>query len=373
MSCGKPVMQCSSFIGQFGVSATDAWSSFGNGLSITDSVGRLRCMNPSCSRPLVSKHYACKRCGGSQHLHDDLDEKSIKPSESTMSVTRSGGFMLQTILNRSDEIYHQYENEKELNGDSTKANEIFNEWCGEMDKYLEAKKVTNRYIHESMMVGDPAQITFWGNTQGDDVFPEFMGKMISEKVLSEGLGSVSVETTDESRSYYTNLSDNDDDIDLDTIEDWEDVEALDITGTIFLSSDDLEKGAYFREKATAHEFGHHIEHRGKHNQNQRIAIAYWEARTSGEDFQPIVEIMGNTPNAHKYVDEDEIGKRGGFVSPYTGKIYMDDNGQIETTEILSIGTERIMMEPAEFYMEDPDHFEFMVRFLRGEFHSPTKM
>jgi hypothetical protein len=102
-----------------------------------------------------------------------------------------------------------------------------------------------------------------------------------------------------------------------------------------------------------HEFGHRIE--GK---NKEIAEACrtWRAnRTKGEEAKPL---------GGRY-DSREVAKKDNFFNPYVGKIY--PNGE---TEVLSMGLERIMSAPVEFYKQDKDHFALIVDIMRGKFFNP---
>lgn len=55
--------------------------------------------------------------------------------------------------------------------------------------------------------------------------------------------------------------------------------------------------------------------------------------------------------------EDEWVKRGG--SHYMGKLYS------QGTELLTMGIERLIKSPSEFYQKDPEYFEFVVRCLNN--------
>lgn len=331
MSCGKPAMQCSSFVGQFGVSPHDTMGTFGEGLSPTDSSGRSRCMNPNCSRPLVSKNYACKRCGGSQHIINGSqgtnDDNHGVGSEITVSIARR---VLEGVRSSSGIITP--ENVEEA----------------------------NRSIHESMKVNDPTEVMFTRLEEEEDDnarIPDSVGNMISDKVMPKKWKIVAVDLTFESRSYYMDWGDG-----------IEDSQGRQMTGEIWINENDWDD-PFLRRKEMAHEFGHHLEE--KEEANMRVAIAYWKSRTEGRDFQPISSMLEKTSIEDidiSSISEDEIGKEGGFTDPYTGKVYINDDNEIEGTEIISVGMEKILINPIGFYEEDPDHFEFMVRFLRGDFH-----
>ena len=57
---------------------------------------------------------------------------------------------------------------------------------------------------------------------------------------------------------------------------------------------------------------------------------------------------------------DEKAYEDDFLSPYVGKVY-----QRGSTEIISMGLEWMYKNPVGFYEKDPDHFDLILRILKG--------
>ncbi len=62
----------------------------------------------------------------------------------------------------------------------------------------------------------------------------------------------------------------------------------------------------------------------------------------------------------KLVKADEKAYEDDFLSPYVGKVY-----QRGSTEIISMGLEWMYKNPVGFYEKDPDHFDLILRILKG--------
>ena len=58
--------------------------------------------------------------------------------------------------------------------------------------------------------------------------------------------------------------------------------------------------------------------------------------------------------------KNEVAFEDDFLDPYVGKVY--DSGD---TEIVSMGLQWMYKNPAEFHAKDPDHFDLILRILRG--------
>lgn len=60
---------------------------------------------------------------------------------------------------------------------------------------------------------------------------------------------------------------------------------------------------------------------------------------------------------------------GPFIDLYVGRTYgeLDPNLKtLVTTEVLSVGIEALLLNPTNFYMRDPEHFNLISKVLRGE-------
>lgn len=385
MSCSKSAMQCASFVGQFGMSPRDTMGTFGGGLSTTDSAGRLRCMNPHCSRPLVSKNYACKRCGGSQHIegnssstgsesHQKKVNQKTKPetseydherSNKTISLAESELPRIDEFWDKAEEVRQQYEKEKEKeDGNKEKTDTLFDEWSAKKKVYYRERDAVNKRIHDSMKVDDPTEITFI-NSGNDGLLSAFIQEKISRRVLPKELGAVVVDFA-EGRSGYSTRNHVVNNVNAGVVS----LDSVNVRGWINIDISSLGKKNEIK-RGISHELGHHIEDNDE--KSRRVAIAYWEARTAGLAYERIANMMGLTEKQDKeYFKENDVGKEGGFITAYTGKVYKNDDDSIRSTEVISVGLEQMMKNPVYFYEEDPDHFEFMVRLLRGEFHSDRK-
>lgn len=152
-----------------------------------------------------------------------------------------------------------------------------------------------------------------------------LASIIDKKGLSDTISNreLQVYITGEGRSSYVN-------------EDW--------GGSIYLSS--LSKSEYF------HEFGHFLE-----NNNATVKYRcrnYLKSRTEGEEEVPL-------KNYNEHYGDNEVCKPDKFLSPYVGKVY-----QSKDTEVFSMGLDYLIRSPEKFVKQDPDHFEFTLKMLRGE-------
>jgi len=126
--------------------------------------------------------------------------------------------------------------------------------------------------------------------------------------------------------------------------------------------------AYFMEDRTIHinkntsisVIVHEIVHDIEYSQPDVSAKtkAFLLKRANGEQTQSLQKLMGNKSYDQlemTYVDEWK--KRGG--SHYMGKLYLR-----ASTEILTMGVERILKDAKEFADNDPEYFRFMLEILR---------
>lgn len=115
----------------------------------------------------------------------------------------------------------------------------------------------------------------------------------------------------------------------------------------------------------AHEMGHHFEEvvPGVHS-----ACAEFLAYRVGDE--PLTKLSEKFPRSGW--DDGDTGRKDQFdrVFPeqyayYIGKHYDD------ATEVLSMGVEKLMTDPARFAALDPEYFKFVVGVLRGDIRGPT--
>ena len=59
-------------------------------------------------------------------------------------------------------------------------------------------------------------------------------------------------------------------------------------------------------------------------------------------------------------EADEVTYQGAFPEDYTGKLYKHDS-----SEVLSMGIQKLHDDPIAFATGDPSHFNFVVNTLRG--------
>lgn len=123
------------------------------------------------------------------------------------------------------------------------------------------------------------------------------------------------------------------------------------TATAYVRRDDV--------RVTVHEMAHHLE--CTNPQIHAECLAFRASRTKpGEKPRPLAEITGNYGFRYSEIAiEDEWVQRGG--SAYAGKIYPD---ALKATEILTVGLERMYLDPVNFARQDPDYFKFILRVLR---------
>jgi hypothetical protein len=109
-------------------------------------------------------------------------------------------------------------------------------------------------------------------------------------------------------------------------------------------------------KTAAHEIGHWIEDRVPHV-HQRC-IEFLEYRCAGEKPVSLRKLTG------LHYDSSEVARKDRFFSPYCGKDYFA-GGTRYATEILSMGLQRMAVDPAAFAAEDAEYFHFVYGLVRG--------
>lgn len=86
---------------------------------------------------------------------------------------------------------------------------------------------------------------------------------------------------------------------------------------------------------------------------------------SPEQPKQLRALTGMNYSGFEIAIEDDWVKRGGTV--YAGKVYfrpgrreLDKWNDVDATEVLTTGIERLMADPLAFYLNDPDWFNFMI-------------
>lgn len=120
-------------------------------------------------------------------------------------------------------------------------------------------------------------------------------------------------------------------------------------------------------RTTIHEFSHVLENASKNmhiddtDHVHKQASDFLEMHTRGEKAQKITDIKTGDPSLDaRRFNDSELVKPDKFSDPYTGKIY--ERG---STEIISMGVEKMWSDPAKFAKDDPEYFDFIYTTLEG--------
>ena len=105
-----------------------------------------------------------------------------------------------------------------------------------------------------------------------------------------------------------------------------------------------------------HEIAHGIEEQNP--QVLRRCLEFLKRRAGNESPQSLAKLTGKAEHADKMVYKDRFEELGG--EHYMGRIYPQGDG----TEILTMGIERLHRNPVEFYVNDPEYFEFVIQTLQ---------
>lgn len=101
-------------------------------------------------------------------------------------------------------------------------------------------------------------------------------------------------------------------------------------------------------RTLVHEFGHHVEWNDGLYEKLNDFLMY---RKGDELLSGI------------YGSQKEIGYKDKFFKHYVGRVYPHE---LQATEILSMGVERMYFDPLGFYNEDPEYFEFIIKAIWDE-------
>ncbi len=104
-----------------------------------------------------------------------------------------------------------------------------------------------------------------------------------------------------------------------------------------------------------HEIAHGVEEQSQNVRDK--CLKFLRKRAGNEKPQKLALLMQDKDyRSNEIAYEDEFASRGG--SHYMGKIYPDG------TEILTMGIERLHADPIEFYVNDPEYFQFVIQTLQ---------
>ena len=130
-------------------------------------------------------------------------------------------------------------------------------------------------------------------------------------------------------------------------------------------------GIYLNSRTSNSTGAHEIMH-GVEIQNPEVLRSSAEfllRRGAGETPQSLRTLTGHRGyQSDEIAFDDDWAERSGSV--YAGKVYshagrsVSSADQIRATEVLTMGIERLHADPLEFYTNDRDWFEFVVRTLR---------
>jgi len=115
----------------------------------------------------------------------------------------------------------------------------------------------------------------------------------------------------------------------------------------------LYNGKENKDHVIIHEFGHVLEHQtGTIKFNANNFLKY---RTETEELRPLKEVSEN-------YDDDEYYRRDEFADPYCGKDY----GRYGSTELISMGLQKLYEDPGKFAMEDGEYFDMIMCCLHDQ-------
>jgi hypothetical protein len=103
-----------------------------------------------------------------------------------------------------------------------------------------------------------------------------------------------------------------------------------------------------------HEYGHAIEHDSKGITEAANTLRDERGKTTPVRRLEEIHPLGYKRYEQAYEDQ--------WAHPYTGKWY----GHMASTEVLSMGVERLLADPHNFHRSDPQHFGFVIAALTGK-------
>ena len=110
-----------------------------------------------------------------------------------------------------------------------------------------------------------------------------------------------------------------------------------------------------------HETMHFVEGKNPHIHDR--CVEFLQYRTKGESKKSLRDLTG------KNYGKDEYTRPDHFFNPYCGKAYertdVYGNVRVLSTEILSMGVERLMRNPVRFLQEDREYAIMCLNLIRG--------
>lgn len=122
-------------------------------------------------------------------------------------------------------------------------------------------------------------------------------------------------------------------------------------GEIFLTPNDVKGG-----RTVIHEYAHIVEY-GNARVHERC-VEFLLNRAQDRTLHKLSDLTGDP----EYADH-EVAYKGNYVHPYVGKVYKW-RGYRNSTEVLSMGLERLYADPIQFRKDDPGYFDFIVMMIR---------
>ena len=130
-----------------------------------------------------------------------------------------------------------------------------------------------------------------------------------------------------------------------------------------------------------HEFGHHLETTNPHFLERCAEFLRFRAESSEGTAGKAHSLRRLVGDSRYGAGERAIPDK--FDDPYCGKVYSRHAGpqpvpietatrfgtiktyDVDATELLSMGLERLHVDPVGFFTKDPEYYQFVMNLLRG--------
>jgi hypothetical protein len=120
----------------------------------------------------------------------------------------------------------------------------------------------------------------------------------------------------------------------------------------------------YLERSAAHETGHHIEMTKAGLGG--LARDFLKYRVGDEKLTDLGKAMRSTSMNGEQGRKDDFEKAFGERAWYVGKHYSDGKGGVFSTEIISMGVERLHQNAKSFIQQDPEYAAFVIHALRSK-------